>query len=184
MTKRCNRRKVTNLQQRRKKQIESPITPVQSQPEDTKPIYRQADDSKQELSGGFAANKGRLPVPVTGKYAITKRFGSYNVSGLSNIILDNKGIDIVTDGGHARCVYDGTVSTIFSISNYYNVIVRHGNYLTMYCNLSNVKVKEGQRVKTRQELGKIAKDSNGKHTLHFQIRRETEKLNPEQWISK
>ena len=167
-----------------KKQIESPITPVQSQPEDTKPIYRQADDSKQELSGGFAANKGRLPVPVTGKYAITKRFGSYNVSGLSNIILDNKGIDIVTDGGHARCVYDGTVSTIFSISNYYNVIVRHGNYLTMYCNLSNVKVKEGQRVKTRQELGKIAKDSNGKHTLHFQIRRETEKLNPEQWISK
>ncbi|MBR1732256.1 MAG: peptidoglycan DD-metalloendopeptidase family protein [Alloprevotella sp.] len=147
------------------------------------PKFVAPDNADRKLSGGFAANKGRLPVPITGSYAITARYGSYNP--MKGVTLDNKGINLTGQAGaQARCVYDGEVSAIFTVAGLYNVIVRHGSYMSVYCNLSSVSVKRGQRVSTRQSLGTVARDASGAYTLHFQLRQETAKLNPEAWISR
>lgn len=139
--------------------------------------------SDARLSGSFAANQGRLPMPITGNYTISSRFGAYNVNGLNGVTLDNKGINLTAPAGaQARCVFDGEVTAIFSMGGMTNVIVRHGSYITVYCNLSSVAVRQGQQVSARQTLGTIARDASGNATLHFQLRKETTKLNPESWL--
>lgn len=149
------------------------------------PSYAPTQDTDSRLSSNFAANQGRLPVPITGNYTISSRFGAYNVDGLRNVRLDNKGINLTSSSGaQARCVFDGEVTAVFPLAGMYNVIVRHGQYLSVYCNLSNVSVRQGQRVSTRQTLGNVARDASGRCTLHFQLRRETAKLNPEAWIGR
>lgn len=149
------------------------------------PDFRPADNTDRILSNNFAANRGRLPVPITGSYVISSRFGAYHVDGLSNVTLDNKGINLTgQSGAQARCIFDGEVTAIFSLGGYSNVMVRHGSYISVYCNLSSVSVRQGQRVSTRQVLGSVARDANGGCTLHFQLRKETSKLNPESWIGR
>lgn len=151
-------------------------------PEPT-PTFSAADNMDRAISGGFAANRGRLPMPITGSFAVTARYGSYNVNGLNGIRLDNKGINITGHpGAQARAVYRGQVTSIFSLGGMYNVIVRHGEYMTVYCNLSSVSVHNGQQVNGGQTLGAVAPDGSGNCTLHFQIRKETATLNPQAWL--
>ena len=151
-------------------------------PEPT-PTFSAADNMDRAISGGFAANRGRLPMPITGSFAVTARYGSYNVNGLNGIQLDNKGINITgRPGAQARAVYRGQVTSIFSLGGMYNVIVRHGEYMTVYCNLSSVSVHNGQQVNGGQTLGAVAPDGSGNCTLHFQIRKETATLNPQAWL--
>lgn len=139
--------------------------------------------SDARLTGSFASNQGRLPMPITGNYTISSHFGAYNVNGLNGVTLDNKGINLTAPAGaQARCVFDGEVTAIFSMGGMTNVIVRHGSYITVYCNLSGVSVRQGQRVSTRQAIGNVARDASGNCTLHFQLRHETQKLNPERWL--
>jgi septal ring factor EnvC (AmiA/AmiB activator) len=143
----------------------------------------------RELSGSFTSNRGKLPVPVTGPFSIVSRYGQYNVSGLRNVKLDNKGIDIQAQAGaQARAVFDGEVSAVFRFqgNGLYNVLVRHGNYISVYCNLSSTSVKQGDRVKTGATLGRIFSDSaDGNRTvLHFQLRKERDQMNPEPWLDK
>ena len=139
--------------------------------------------SDARLTGSFASNQGRLPMPITGNYTISSHFGAYNVNGLNGVTLDNKGINLTAPAGaQARCVFDGEVTAIFSMGGMTNVIVRHGSYITVYCNLSGVSVRQGQRVSTRQTIGNVARDASGNCTLHFQLRHETQKLNPERWL--
>ena len=131
------------------------------------------------MSGGFEANKGRLPMPITGSYRIVSHFGQYNVEGLKNVTLDNKGINILGSSGcQARAIYDGEVSAVFGFSGSMVVMVRHGAYISVYCNLRSVNVSKGQKVSTRQTLGVVGADN----ILQFQLRRETAKLNPEAWL--
>ena len=131
------------------------------------------------MSGGFEANKGRLPMPITGSYRIVSHFGQYNVEGLKNVTLDNKGINILGNSGcQARAIYDGEVSAVFGFSGSMVVMVRHGAYISVYCNLRSVNVSKGQKVSTRQTLGAVGADN----ILQFQLRRETAKLNPEVWL--
>jgi len=131
------------------------------------------------MSGGFEANKGRLPMPITGSYRIVIHFGQYNVEGLKNVTLDNKGINILgSPGCQARAIYDGEVSAVFGFSGSMVVMVRHGAYISVYCNLRSVNVSKGQKVSTRQTLGAVGADN----ILQFQLRRETAKLNPEAWL--
>jgi len=133
------------------------------------------------VSGGFEANKGRLPMPITGSYRIVSHFGQYNVEGLKGVTLDNKGINILGKAGcAARSVYDGEVSGTFSFGGTMVVMVRHGAYISVYCNLRSVNVARGQKVKARQVLGYVANDN----VLQFQLRRGTAKLNPESWLSR
>lgn len=131
------------------------------------------------MSGGFEANKGRLPMPITGSYRIVSHFGQYNVEGLKNVTLDNKGINILGSSGcQARAIYDGEVSAVFGFSGSMVVMVRHGAYISVYCSLRSVNVSKGQKVSTRQTLGAVGADN----ILQFQLRRETAKLNPEAWL--
>ena len=139
----------------------------------------------RRLSGVFEKNKGRLPMPITGSYAIVSRFGQYSVEGLKNVRLDNKGIDIKGQkGAQARAIFDGEVSAVFQFGGYANVLVRHGSYISVYCNLSSASVKQGQKLKTGDTIGTVAPDASGNTILHFQLRKETTKLNPEQWLGR
>lgn len=133
------------------------------------------------LSGGFEANRGRLPIPITGGYRIVSHFGQYNVEGLKNVTLDNKGVNILgSPGCKARAIYDGEVSAVMSYAGTTVVMVRHGSYISVYCNLGAVNVSQGQKVKTRQVLGTVGRDN----ILQFQLRNGTAKLNPESWLGR
>ena len=137
------------------------------------------------LNGSFEKNKGRLPVPITGSYMIGSRFGMYNVPGLKNVRLDNKGTNYIgKPGAKARAIFDGEVSAVFQFGGTKNVLVRHGSYISVYCNLSSVIVTKGQKVKARDILGSVENDGSGNCVLHFQLRKETVKLNPEAWIGR
>lgn len=141
----------------------------------------------RELSGSFVANRGKLPVPISGPYIITSRYGQYSVEGLRNVKLDNKGIDIQgKPGAQARAIFDGKVAAVFQLNGLFNVLIRHGNYISVYCNLSSASVKSGDTVSTKQSIGQIFSDGadNGRTVLHFQLRREKEKLNPEPWLNR
>jgi len=141
----------------------------------------------RELSGSFASNRGKLPVPVTGPYIITSHYGEYTVPGLRGVKLDNKGIDIqAKPGAQARAVFNGKVAAVFQLNGLFNILVRHGAYISVYCNLSTASVKADDTVKTRQTLGTIFSDGadGGRTVLHFQLRREKEKLNPEPWLNR
>lgn len=141
----------------------------------------------RELSGSFASNRGKLPVPVTGPYIITSHYGEYTVPGLRGVKLDNKGIDLqAKPGAQARAVFNGKVAAVFQLNGLFNILVRHGAYISVYCNLSTASVKADDTVKTGQTLGTIFSDGadGGRTVLHFQLRREKEKLNPEPWLNR
>ncbi len=141
-------------------------------------LYSSVD---QRLSSNFESNKGRLPIPVTGQYRIVSHFGQYNVEGLKNVKLDNKGINILGSAGcQARSIFDGEVSGVANIGGTWLVLVRHGRYISVYCNLRSVSVSKGQKVSARQALGTVGADN----ILQFQLRKETAKLNPESWLGR
>ena len=120
-------------------------------------------------------------MPITGNYKIVSHFGQYNVEGLKNVTLDNKGINILGSGScYARAIYDGEVSAVFGFGGSMVVMVRHGDYISVYCNLRSVSVSRGQKVSTRQLLGAVGTDN----ILQFQLRKETAKLNPEAWLGR
>lgn len=139
---------------------------------------------EKKLEGDFTQNKGRLPVPITGEYMIGAHFGA-NTSGHTHVVLNNKGTNYVgRAGARARAIFDGEVSAVFAFGGMKNVLVRHGSYISVYCNLSSVIVHKGQKVKARDLLGTVANDGNGSYVLHFQLRKETTLLNPEVWIGR
>ena len=151
--------------------------------EDARILRQDAED--KALSRDFASNQGRLPMPITGGYVITSHYGVNNVEGLRGVQVDNKGINITgKPGAQARAIFDGEVSAVFSLGGYSNVLIRHGSYISAYCNLSSVSVSRGQKVHTRQTIGSVARDPSGNCTLHFQLRRETSALNPESWLAR
>lgn len=133
------------------------------------------------MNNGFEANRGRLPMPITGNYRIVSHFGQYNVAGLKGVTLDNKGINIMGGAGcKARAIYDGEVSAVLSYAGTVVVMLRHGAYISVYSNLSSASVSRGQHVSTRQILGTVGPD----HILQFQLRKERAKLNPEAWLGR
>ena len=151
----------------------------------TAPAPASSASTDKALSANFEQNRGRLPAPITTSYIVVSRFGQYNVQGMKNVTLDNKGIDLQgKPGAKARAVFNGKVAAIFQLNGLFNVLVRHGQYISVYCNLSSTSVKQGDDVNTRQELGTVFTDtSNDNRTvLHFQLRKERDKLNPERWL--
>ena len=149
--------------------------------EQAKPLIYDLDSEDRRISGSFENNRGRLPMPITGGYRIVSHFGQYNVEGLNNVRLDNKGINILgSAGAKARSIFDGEVSAVFSMGGVTGVMVRHGSYISVYCNLSSVSVHRGQKVSARQVLGSVGQDN----ILQFQLRKERAKLNPEAWLGR
>lgn len=138
------------------------------------------------IAGGFEANKGRLPWPVE-KGMISGHFGKQQHPVYSQVIMDNKGIYIqTTSGTKARAVYKGEVTSCFLVGGTYAVIIQHGNYRTVYSNISKISVKQGDKVETKQEIGTIFTDAeqDQKTELYFQIYKDRTLLNPEVWIAK
>ena len=143
-------------------------------------VYTISSEDRR-LSSNFESNRGRLPMPITGPYRIVSHFGQYNVEGLHNVRLDNKGINIKgQSGAQARSIFDGEVCYVFTLGGSMGVMVRHGSYISIYCNLSSVSVSRGQHVSTRQVLGTVGAE----HILQFQLRKEINKLNPEVWLGR
>ena len=136
----------------------------------------------RRLSGNFESNRGRLPMPITGSYKIVNRFGTNTVTDVKgHVTLDKKGIDIKGQpGASVRAIYDGEVTAVF---NYYGttvVIIRHGSYLSVYCDLASVNVRQGQNVSARQTIGKVGSEG----MMQFQLRNGNTKLNPELWLAR
>ncbi len=163
---------------------EPPPTPrLAPQPERD---YAAEAEAERRLTGSFQANKGKLLFPVAGRYTITTHFGTNEHPELSKVKYQSLGIDIeVPAGTQARAVFEGVVSTIFRQKEYHNVvIVRHGEYLTVYAGIDVLSVKKGDKVATGQSLGEIFTDphDDNRTMLHFEIRREKHKLDPELWV--
>ncbi len=139
-----------------------------------------------ELSASFTNNKGRLPWP-TEKGIVSSTFGTHSHPELPGIIINNDGIDISCNrGANARSVFNGEVTAVISGPNGKQVVIlRHGNYLTVYANLESVFVKRGDKITTKQRIGTIYTDSEENKTiLQFQIRKGNAKMNPSEWIAR
>lgn len=138
------------------------------------------------LSKNFAANKGRLPMPVTGTASIVGTFGTKRHSEW-NVTTNSNGIDIqAQQGANIRSVFDGEVTKVFSFPGSNTcVIVRHGEYYTFYANIYDLFVKQGDKVTAGQSLGRIFTDpDSGISTMHFQLWQKTNKLNPTPWLQR
>ncbi len=137
------------------------------------------------LSGDFNNNRGRFPWPVQ-RGLITDHFGEHPHAVLKYVIVRNSGVDITTQANaKARTIFKGEVTKVVAIpGGNMAVIIRHGNYLTVYSNLSEVFVKADQKVEIKEEIGTIFSDSSddNKTVLKFQIWHENTKLDPEQWL--
>ena len=141
---------------------------------------------QQLIAGGFEANKGRLPWPVE-RGMISGHYGKQQHPVYSQVMIDNKGIYIQTTAGmKARAVYKGEVTSCFMVGGTYAVIVQHGNYRSVYSNLSKLSVKQGDKVDTKQAIGTIFTDpeQDQKTELYFQVYRDRDILNPELWITR
>ena len=134
------------------------------------------------LSGSFEGNRGRLPMPITGSYKIVHRFGTNTVTDVKgHVTLDKKGIDIKGQAGaQVRSIFDGVVSAVFGYGGTTVIIIKHGSYLSVYCDLASVSVSRGQKVSARQTIGRVGSEG----TMQFQLRKGTAKLNPEQWLQR
>lgn len=137
-------------------------------------------------ASGFEQMRGSLPRPVAGAFKVVSPFGRQSSPDLPDVVYDNPGIDAeVAKGASAQAVYGGEVSGVYMLSGFSTVvIISHGNYYTVYGNIASPSVKQGDKVKQGQTLGKLAVDAdNPSHsTIHFEVWKKREKLNPMSWI--
>lgn len=140
------------------------------------------------VGNNFSNYRGSLPFPVEGRYTIVKRFGRQKHPTLPHVETTNSGIDMqTTPGAPVRCVFDGEVSAVFRPDGYNNVVViRHGEYMTVYANLGSITVSTGQKIKAGQQIGSVYTDANdgNRSILHFEIRHRRAKENPELWLKR
>lgn len=164
----------------------TPAAPAVSVPSAAERRFQEKAEANRRLTGSFESNKGRLLFPVAGNYNVVGTFGRSRHANLAKVEIENSGIDIETSpGANARAVFDGTVSSIFFMDGYHNIVmVRHGEYLTVYTNLDRLSVKKGDKVKAGQTLGHIFTDTSDENrtVLHFEVRKERAKLNPLNWV--
>lgn len=137
--------------------------------------------ANEALSADFIQNKGKLPWPVYYK-KVSREYGRYtHASGGQNM---NHGIDVVcAPGASVSCVFNGTVTRIFTTPNgAQGIIVRHGEYMSVYTNLNTVSVREGDKVSTKQNLGTLMVSDEGISDFSFQLWRSKDSLNPRHWL--
>lgn len=169
-----------------RKKEEKNEEPTTGKPGKAMPAYKESA-ADRKLSGSFESNKGRLPVPITGSYLLTSHYGINHVDGLKNVKFNSHGVDVRgLQGCSARAVFDGTVSFVFEhpqVPGSYIVMLRHGQYISAYFNLTALKVKKGDKVKIHEALGLVGKDAAGNYTMQFQLRKDKQSMNPELWVA-
>jgi septal ring factor EnvC (AmiA/AmiB activator) len=137
-----------------------------------------------KLSNSFASNKGKLPWPVA-QGVITGQFGKQPHPVLAGIVINNNGIDISTSkGANARAIFAGEVSAVAILPGEGKlVIIRHGEYLSVYSYMSEVFVKKGDKIDLKQELGVLVNEAGKSKTeVHLEIWKGMTKLNPKYWV--
>ena len=136
------------------------------------------------ISDNFRANKGNLPWPVE-KGAITLGYGDQPHPVYKSLVVHNSGVEITTENGsNARAVFGGEVTKVIKISPLnIAVFIRHGDYFTVYQNLSSVNVSVGDKVSIKQSLGKIRTNADGKTILKFMVSQNTTYNNPATWLN-
>jgi len=141
--------------------------------------------AEKTLSANFVNNKGKLPWPVE-RGVISSSYGKHASVVSDKVTVTNNGIDIATnDGAKARAVFDGEVASVTKLTGANTVVIlRHGEYFTVYSNLENVVVKRGDKVKTKQNLGTVhTNKTENKTELHFELLKEQNRQNPANWLS-
>ncbi len=136
------------------------------------------------LSSSFAGNKGKLPWPVESGF-VSKRFGTHPHPTLKGISEDNDGIDIQTrPNSEVRSVFDGEVTKIFTVPGYGGtIVVKHGEYYTMYSKLKVISVKSGDKVKAKQVLGQVYTNKEGVAEVHFETWKGLQPMDPSSWLA-
>ncbi|MGB4399710.1 MAG: peptidoglycan DD-metalloendopeptidase family protein [Daejeonella sp.] len=154
---------------------------------DAKPISRgssilAATPESAKLSSDFLGSRGSLPWPVTSGMII-EGFGNHTYG--RNVTTENNGVDIKTAPGSAvRAVFGGEVAAVQNFAGSYAVLIRHGEYFTVYSNLKSVNVARGQKVSLKQNIGSVITDSvDGTTEVHFEIRKGAEPMNPASWLA-
>lgn len=177
-------KKKTTAQASSPKPAETPAK--KPEPANPAPPATSVAAADRALTGSFESNQGKLLFPVAGKYRIVRGFGRQKHPQLAHVETENSGIDIeAISSKQARAVFDGTVSATFKQPGYGTIVmIRHGNYLTIYANLDAISVKNGDKVRTGQTLGTIITDpdEDNRAILHFELRKERTKLNPMLWV--
>jgi septal ring factor EnvC (AmiA/AmiB activator) len=182
-----NQRKAeVRLQQEIERVVASEVKKAGRKSSSKEPAFALTSEEKV-LSGDFSNNRGRFPWPVQ-RGVITDHFGEHPHAVLKYVIIRNSGIDITTQANtKARAIFKGEVTKVVAIpGGNMAVIIRHGKYLSVYSNLSEVFVKDGQKVDIKEEIGSIFtdQDEDNKTILKFQLWRENTKLDPEDWLSR
>jgi murein hydrolase activator len=160
--------------------------PVAAKPEKNKPLSAPADLGSDAVSGNFQRSKGRLPWPVESGF-VSRSFGRQKHPTLKNIEITNNGIDIRTEESAAvRAVFEGRVAGVQFIPGHdYTVILQHGDYYTVYSNLSETSLSKGDMVKGKQPIGRVSNNPiTGTSELHFELWFQKERINPSLWIKK
>ena len=139
---------------------------------------------EQLVSNSFVNNKGKLPWPVA-KGAKVGDFGSYPHPDVPSVMIENRGIDILVEPNTSvRAIFQGEVTGILDVMGTKVLMIRHGEYLSVYQNLASVNVKKGDKVSTKQTVGTVAKSTaNNTYELHFEVWKNNTYLNPNQWLS-
>lgn len=143
------------------------------------------DTGVAEMSGSFVKNRRKMPVPITGSYLVVDEYGTKNViEGKGNVQINNKGVVLEgSKGAQARCIFDGRVTAVVNDGSYHFVLVRHGEYISVYCNIVNLRVSGGEKIKAGDIIGDVGIDAkSGTPRMQFQLRKEKQTLNPAEWL--
>jgi murein hydrolase activator len=177
---RKQQREASELQDRIAKIIQEEMRRAAERQAETTQQSRQASVAEIKLSNTFAANKGKLPWPIE-QGSISGTFGAKK-HPVFDIYTENNGIDFITQtGASARSVFDGEVSEVIQLPAYYAVLIKHGDYFTLYSKLQTVLVRKGQQVTTGEPVGQIRAD-NDVTEFHFEVWHGKQKQNPQEWI--
>lgn len=176
-----------DIQQKRQTvtQLEKEIEKIIEEERKRTKRWEDLSDKQKEITNAFASSKGKLEWPINNG-VITSEFGENSHPVLKGIKTFNNGIDIsTTKNSKVRCIFDGIARKVVSIPGAnLTVIVRHGNYLTVYSNLVDVNVRPGDQIAKGEIIGEVYRDkSSNENILHLELYRENERLNPEEWLN-
>lgn len=180
----ANKKKASTSKTKTEAKSNTPKSSTKSEPTTTSSTIIDLTPEEQIISNSFITNKGKLPWPVAKGNKISD-FGTSPHPDVPSVMIENRGIDILVEPGtHVRSIFNGIVSGVLDMMGTKVVMVRHGEYLSVYQNLATVNVKKGDKVTTKQVLGTVAK-TNGSLTyeLHFEVWKNTSFLNPNSWLS-
>jgi septal ring factor EnvC (AmiA/AmiB activator) len=181
-SKKTSNKALKSLIEKRKKELSARNEPVAAS---SSPSFSLTPEAKK-LAASFTANKSRLPWPVQRGIVISK-FGPQRHKIAKSVVVNNNGVDIATEkGSKARAVFDGEVLSVFAIPGSGNaLIIKHGNYFTVYQNLAEIFVKTGDKIQSKQEVALIYSDKKSNQTkLHFEIWKDTDIVDPLPWLAR